>query len=112
VAFGLTANPFRRRFIGGLPGWPPTGTIFRQMNLARSMPCLCRKEIAMDWNWIEGNWKEVKGKAKQAWGRLTDDDLDKIAGRREELEGKIQKRYGVSKDLVQKDVDDWLKKIQ
>jgi uncharacterized protein YjbJ (UPF0337 family) len=66
----------------------------------------------MDWNRIEGNWKELKGKAKQAWAKLTDDDLNKIAGKREELEGKIQKRYGISKDLAKKDVDEWLRKMQ
>jgi uncharacterized protein YjbJ (UPF0337 family) len=76
------------------------------------MPWLYHKEIAMDWNRIEGSWKELKGKAKETWGRLTDDDLDKIAGKREQLEGKIQQRYGVSKDLAQKDVDDWLNKMQ
>ena len=43
----------------------------------------------MDWNRIEGNWKQFKGKVKEQWGHLTDDDLDKIAGKREQLEGKI-----------------------
>jgi uncharacterized protein YjbJ (UPF0337 family) len=62
----------------------------------------------MDWNRIEGNWKEVKGKIKQKWGQLTDDDLAQIDGRRDQLEGKIQQRYGMAKDLVRKDVDDWL----
>src|ERR1700731_4577015 len=50
---------------------------------------LCYMEIAMNWSEVEANWKEVKGKAKQAWGHLTDDDLDKIAGKRDELEGRI-----------------------
>ena len=57
----------------------------------------------MDWNRIEGNWKEAKGKIKQKWGQLTDDDLAKIDGRRDELEGKIQQRYDLAKDLVRKD---------
>jgi uncharacterized protein YjbJ (UPF0337 family) len=64
--------------------------------------------IEMDWDRIEGNWKETKGKIKQKWGQLTDDDLSKINGRRDQLEGKIQQRYGLAKDLVRKDVDDWL----
>lgn len=64
--------------------------------------------IEIYWNRIEGNWKEVKGKVKQKWGQLTDDDLSKINGRRDQLEGKIQQRYGLAKDLVRKDVDDWL----
>jgi uncharacterized protein YjbJ (UPF0337 family) len=70
------------------------------------------KETAMDWNRIEGNWKQFKGKIKEQWGHLTDDDLDKIAGKREQLEGKIQERAGINKDAARKDVDDWLKKQQ
>jgi uncharacterized protein YjbJ (UPF0337 family) len=64
----------------------------------------------MDWNRIEGNWKQFKGKIKEQWGQLTDDDLDKIAGRREQFEGKIQERYGISKDAAKKEVDDWMTK--
>jgi len=60
----------------------------------------------MDWNRVEGNWKEVKGKIKQQWGQLTDNDLAQINGRRDQLEGKIQQRYGRAKDRVRKDVDD------
>jgi uncharacterized protein YjbJ (UPF0337 family) len=51
----------------------------------------------MDWNRVEGNWKQVKGKVKEKWGQLTDDDLDVINGRRDQLEGKIQQRYGLAK---------------
>jgi uncharacterized protein YjbJ (UPF0337 family) len=58
----------------------------------------------MDWNRVEGNWKQVKGKIKEQWGKLTDDDLDQIAGKRE---GKIQERYGIEKDRVKTDVDEW-----
>ncbi|HLZ01699.1 MAG TPA: CsbD family protein [Bradyrhizobium sp.] len=61
----------------------------------------------MDWNRVEGNWKQFKGKIKEKWGQLTDDDLDQIAGRRDQLEGKLQERYGLSKDQVKKDIDDW-----
>ena len=62
----------------------------------------------MDWNRVEGNWKQLKGKAKQQWGKLTDDDLAAAAGRREELAGKVQERYGLAKDAAQKQVDDWI----
>jgi uncharacterized protein YjbJ (UPF0337 family) len=62
---------------------------------------------AMDWNRVEGNWKQMKGKVKEKWGKLTDDDLNVINGRRDQLEGKIQERYGVAKDQVRKDIDDW-----
>jgi uncharacterized protein YjbJ (UPF0337 family) len=67
------------------------------------------KESEMDWNRIEGNWKQITGKVKEKWGKLTDDDLDVINGQREQLEGKIQERYGQAKDQVRRDIDDWLK---
>ena len=63
----------------------------------------------MDWNRIEGNWKQAQGRIKEKWGKLTQDDLTMINGRREQLEGIIQQRYGLAKDMVRKDVDDWLK---
>jgi uncharacterized protein YjbJ (UPF0337 family) len=63
----------------------------------------------MDWNRIQGNWKQAQGQIKEKWGKLTDDDLATINGQREQLEGIIQKRYGLAKDMVRKDVDAWLK---
>jgi uncharacterized protein YjbJ (UPF0337 family) len=65
----------------------------------------------MDWNVIEGNWKQTRGKIKEKWGKLTDDDLTKINGQREQLEGILQQRYGLAKDMVRKDVDAWLKSL-
>ena len=64
----------------------------------------------MNWDRIEGNWKQVTGRAKVQWGKLTDDDLDIIAGRRDQLAGKIQERYGVAKDQADKQVSEWIKK--
>ena len=61
----------------------------------------------MNWDRIPGNWKQVTGKAKEQWGKLTDDDFDVVAGRRDQLAGKIQQRYGVAKDVAEKQVDDW-----
>lgn len=60
----------------------------------------------MNWDQIEGNWKQIKGRAKQKWGKLTDDDLDRLAGRRDELIGKVQERYGYERDLAEREVDD------
>lgn len=60
----------------------------------------------MDWNGVEGNSKNFKGKAKEKWGQLTNDDLDVIDGRREQLEGRLQERYGYAKDQARKEVDD------
>ncbi|PWB82350.1 MAG: CsbD family protein [Methylocystaceae bacterium] len=65
----------------------------------------------MDWNQLEGNWKQVKGKIREKWGDLTDDDVAKLQGNREQFEGKLQERYGKSKDAIRKDVDDWLKTL-
>jgi uncharacterized protein YjbJ (UPF0337 family) len=52
------------------------------------------RERKMDWNWVEGNWKQMKGRVKEQWGKLTHDDLDVIHGKREQLEGGLQERYG------------------
>jgi uncharacterized protein YjbJ (UPF0337 family) len=61
----------------------------------------------MDWNRVEGNWKQLKGRAKQQWGKLTDDDLTASKGRRDELAGKVQERYGIEKDAARRQVDEW-----
>ncbi len=57
---------------------------------------------------LHGKWHELKGKAKQKWGRLTDDDLNVVNGRQEELSGVIQKRYGYDKARADREVRDWL----
>ena len=62
----------------------------------------------MDWDRIQGNWKQFTGRFKEKWGKLTDDDLTAINGRRDQLEGKLQERYGWAKDQVRRDVDNWL----
>ena len=61
----------------------------------------------MNWSRIEGNWKQVKGKVIEQWGKLTDDDLDVVGGRREQLAGKIQERYGIAKDEAEKQIATW-----
>lgn len=65
----------------------------------------------MDWNRIEGSWKEFRGKAKSQWGELTDDDLAQIGGRREELIGKLQARYGYTMDRARQEIDSWLQGV-
>lgn len=56
---------------------------------------------------IEGNWKQLKGKVKEQWGKLTDDQLDVIDGRREQLLGRIQEAYGIGKDEAEKQIADF-----
>ena len=63
----------------------------------------------MNWDRIEGNWKQLTGKAQVQWGKLTNDDVDVIAGKREQLSGKIQERYGVAKDEAEKQISAWEK---
>jgi uncharacterized protein YjbJ (UPF0337 family) len=65
----------------------------------------------MNWDQIEGNWKQFRGQVQQQWGRLTNDDLDVVEGRRDQLVGKIQERYGVAKDEAERQVDSWLNNV-
>jgi uncharacterized protein YjbJ (UPF0337 family) len=64
----------------------------------------------MNWQQIQGDWKQVTGKAKERWGKLTDDDLDVVAGRREQLAGKIQERYGVANEEAESQLAEWERK--
>jgi uncharacterized protein YjbJ (UPF0337 family) len=66
-----------------------------------------RKESAMNWDRVEGNWKQFSGKVKEKWGKLTDDDLTVIDGKQDQLVGRIQERYGVAKDEAEKQVRTW-----
>jgi uncharacterized protein YjbJ (UPF0337 family) len=59
----------------------------------------------MDWDRVEGNWKLAKGKVKEQWGKLTDDDIDVIAGKREQLLGRIQQRHGIAKEEAERQVE-------
>jgi uncharacterized protein YjbJ (UPF0337 family) len=77
----------------------------------RQSKTVSKKESDMNWDRVEGNWKQFKGKAQQQWGNLTNDDLDVVEGKRQELSGKIQERYGVAKDEAEKQIDDWLKNV-
>ncbi len=61
----------------------------------------------MNWDRIQGDWKQLTGRAKEQWGKLTDDDLSVVAGRRDQLAGKIQERYGVAKEDAEKQVAAW-----
>jgi len=63
----------------------------------------------MDWHQVEARWKQARGKIKEKWVKLTDEDLEVIQGRRERLERKIQDRYGFATDHVRKEIEDWLR---
>jgi uncharacterized protein YjbJ (UPF0337 family) len=63
----------------------------------------------MNWDQVEGKWKQLRGSAKQQWGKLTDDDLEQVAGMRDQLVGKLQERYGIAREEAQKKADEWIK---
>lgn len=63
----------------------------------------------MNWDQVEGKWKQLRGSAKQQWGKLTDDDLEQIAGMRDQLVGRLQERYGIAREDAQKKADEWVK---
>jgi uncharacterized protein YjbJ (UPF0337 family) len=100
------SRPMREHFTNLCSG-RARGTIAETMCSLPAYFMSWSTEVHMDWNRVEGNWKQIKGNIKEKWGKLTDDDLDVINGRRDQLEGKIQQRYGLAKDQVRKDIDDW-----
>jgi uncharacterized protein YjbJ (UPF0337 family) len=61
----------------------------------------------MNWDTVEGNWKQIKGLAREKWGKLTDSDWEQVAGKRDQLVGKIQEHYGITRDEAQKQADQW-----
>jgi uncharacterized protein YjbJ (UPF0337 family) len=63
----------------------------------------------MNWDQIEGKWKQMKGSMKQKWGQLTDSDFDQIAGQREKFVGRLQERYGYTREQAQNEIDQWMK---
>jgi uncharacterized protein YjbJ (UPF0337 family) len=62
----------------------------------------------MNWDQIQGTWKQVKGDVQKQWGKLTDDDYNVIEGDRKKFVGKMQERYGIAKEEAEKQVDDWI----
>ena len=62
----------------------------------------------MNWDQVEGKWKQLRGSVKEKWGKLTDSDLDQIGGQREKLAGLIQERYGIAKEETTRQIDAWL----
>jgi uncharacterized protein YjbJ (UPF0337 family) len=66
----------------------------------------------MNWDQIQGKWKQVKGAARAKWGDLTDSDFERINGNREQLIGLIQERYGIAKDAAERQVNEWAQTVQ
>jgi len=94
VGAGLRSDPGASYPAAKLNGW-----IIRSRSQLR--------DTRMNQDRIEGRWRQIKGKVKEQWGKLTDDDLDVIAGRREQLLGRIQQRHGLARDEADRQVSDW-----
>jgi uncharacterized protein YjbJ (UPF0337 family) len=97
-----------KRFAAGTA--PPSGRFTCKPSRAAGPSFTTKSEARqMNWNQVEGNWEQFKGKVQSKWGKLTGDDLDVIHGKRKELTGKIQERYGKAQEEVEKEVDEWLR---
>jgi uncharacterized protein YjbJ (UPF0337 family) len=66
----------------------------------------------MNWDQISGSWKQVSGKFKEKWGKLTDDDLTTLAGKRDQIAGKLQQHYGYAKAQAEKELDEFAKSLK
>ena len=62
----------------------------------------------MNWDQVEGKWKQMKGSVRQKWGELTDSDYEQIAGNRDKFIGRLQERYGYTRDKAEKELDEWM----
>lgn len=105
----------RRKFsTAKKPTWPSEAELFifergrpGNLSILGGVEGAQRQEVVMNWDRIEGNWKQFSGKVKEKWGQLTDDDLAQANGNREQLEGILQKRYGYAKDQAKQELDRW-----
>jgi uncharacterized protein YjbJ (UPF0337 family) len=66
----------------------------------------------VNWDQLEGKWKQFRGQVKEKWGRLTDDELDVIAGNRDKLIGKLQEKHGLSKEEAERQLEEWQKYVR
>lgn len=65
----------------------------------------------MNWDQVQGKWKELRGDVRTRWGQLTDDDVEQVEGRRDKLVGRLQQRYGLAREDAERQIDDWLAKL-
>jgi uncharacterized protein YjbJ (UPF0337 family) len=70
------------------------------------------REIAMNWDQVEGKWKQYKGTVREKWGKLTDSDMEVVRGQRDQLVGAIQERYGIAKEAAQEQVDQFVRGLR
>src|SRR5262245_26573933 len=97
----------------GLSGFQmiPHESAYRLRPNRQRCPSNPQRRPNMNWDQVKGNWKQMTGKIKAKWGKLTDDDLTVIAGKRDELAGKLQERYGYAKEQAEKELDDFTRTL-
>ena len=66
----------------------------------------------MNWDIIQGNWRQLSGAVREQWGKFTDDELEQIAGNREQIVGAVQEKYGVARDEAERQIDEWAAKAK
>lgn len=74
-------------------------------------PRISERRLWMNWQTVEGKWDQIKGQVRQRWGKLTDDDLTQMRGRREHLVGKVKERYGLEREAAEREVDDFISRL-
>jgi len=87
-------------------GWPRAARWWHALRAVRRIE-IPMKEIPMNANQIKGEWKVVRGKVAEQWGKLTDNDLEVIAGKRDQLVGLLQKRYGKAQEVIEREVKEF-----
>lgn len=87
------------------------GTFPRLVTLGLDTATIDTMEDVMNWDQIEGNWKQFKGQAQERWGELTDDELDQAKGQRSQLVGKLQERYGWAREEAEREADEFARRI-
>ena len=92
-------------------GWRGESEEIRAVEAVRAAALPKKEEVSVNWDRIEGNWKQFRGEIRQRWAKLTDDDVNLVRGKRTELVGRIQERYGVAKDRAEEQIDEWLKSL-
>ncbi len=65
----------------------------------------------MNWDQVQGNWKQFKGQAQQQWSKLSGEDIDRVDGKREELIGRLQEQYGIQRDEAERQVSEWMDRL-
>lgn len=106
-AFGFSTACFAEQHVSDTQKWAPPNVVGMPGYTPQGAKPAVRQSIA-NWDVISGGWKQFSGKIKEQWGRLTEDELVQINGKRESLEGMLQQKYGYTPDEAKREVDNWM----